>query len=72
LPPADDVGATIVRAIVGTAGGHATLIRAPAAVRAKVDVFEPQNRALDALTKRVREGFDPRGILNAGRMWAGV
>jgi glycolate oxidase FAD binding subunit len=41
-------------------------------VRAKVDVFEPQNSALDALTKRVREGFDPRGILNAGRMWAGV
>src|SRR6202167_3324549 len=72
LPPADDVGATIVRAIVGTAGGHATLTRAPAAVRAQVDVFEPQNRALDALTKRVREGFDPRGILNAGRMWAGV
>jgi len=24
------------------------------------------------LTKRVRTGFDPRGVLNAGRMWAGV
>jgi FAD/FMN-containing dehydrogenase len=24
------------------------------------------------LTKRVRESFDPRGVLNAGRMWAGV
>jgi glycolate oxidase FAD binding subunit len=72
LPPADDAGAAIVRAIVGTAVGHATLIRAPAAVRAKVDVFEPQNPALDALTKRVRAGFDPRGVLNAGRMWAGV
>jgi glycolate oxidase FAD binding subunit len=72
LPPTDDAGAATVRAIVGAAGGHATLIRAPAAVRAKVDVFEPQNPALAALTKRVREGFDPRGILNAGRMWAGV
>jgi glycolate oxidase FAD binding subunit len=72
LPPADDAGAAVVRAVVGAAGGHATLIRAPAAVRAKVDVFEPQNPALDALTKRVREGFDPRGVLNAGRMWAGV
>jgi glycolate oxidase FAD binding subunit len=41
-------------------------------VRAKVDVFEPQNPALAALTKRVRQGFDPRGVLNAGRMWAGV
>jgi glycolate oxidase FAD binding subunit len=72
LPPADDAGAADLRAIVGAAGGHATLIRAPAAVRAKVDVFEPQNPVLAALTKRVREGFDPRGVLNAGRMWAGV
>jgi glycolate oxidase FAD binding subunit len=72
LPPSEDAGAASVRAIVGAAGGHATLIRAPAAVRAKVDVFEPQNPALAALTKRVREGFDPRGVLNAGRMWAGV
>jgi glycolate oxidase FAD binding subunit len=72
LPPSDDAGAASVRAILGAAGGHATLIRAPAAVRAKVDVFEPQNSALAALTKRVREGFDPRGVLNAGRIWAGV
>ena len=72
LPPTDDAGAAVVRAFVGTAGGYATLIRAPAAVRAKVDVFQPQNPALAALTKRVREGFDPRGVLNAGRMWAGV
>jgi glycolate oxidase FAD binding subunit len=72
LPPADDAGAATLRAIVGAAGGHATLIRAPAAVRAKVDVFEPQNPAIAALTKRVRASFDPRGVLNAGRMSAGV
>jgi glycolate oxidase FAD binding subunit len=72
LPPADDAGAAVVRTLVGAAGGHATLIRAPTALRAKVDVFEPQNPAIAALTKRVRESFDPRGVLNAGRMWAGV
>jgi len=72
LPPADDAGAAVIRNLVRAAGGHATLIRAPTALRAKVDVFEPQNPALAALTKRVREGFDPRGVLNAGRMWAGV
>jgi glycolate oxidase FAD binding subunit len=72
LPPADDAGAAVIRTLVEAAGGHATLIRAPTALRAKVDVFEPQNPALAALTKRVREGFDPRGVLNAGRMWAGV
>jgi glycolate oxidase FAD binding subunit len=72
LPASDDADASLVRSIVATAGGHATLIRAPAAVRAKVDVFTPEPAPLAALTKRVREGFDPRGVLNAGRMWAGV
>jgi glycolate oxidase FAD binding subunit len=72
LPPGEDGGAKIVRSIVAAAGGHATLIRAPAALRATVDVFEPEAAALAALTKRVRESFDPQGVLNAGRMWAGV
>jgi glycolate oxidase FAD binding subunit len=72
LPPADDAQAPLVRATVAAAGGHATLIRAPAAVRAAVDVFEPEPAGLAALTKRVRESFDPWGVLNRGRMWAGV
>jgi glycolate oxidase FAD binding subunit len=72
LPSADDARAPLVRATVAAAGGHATLIRAPVAVRAAVDVFTPEPAALAALTKRVRESFDPQGVLNAGRMWAGV
>jgi glycolate oxidase FAD binding subunit len=35
-------------------------------------VFAPQNVAVAALTKRVKESFDPKGVLNPGRMWAGV
>ena len=72
LPASDDAGAPRVRSTVAAAGGHATLIRAPAAIRAKVDVFAAEEPALAALTKRVRAGFDPHGVLNAGRMWAGV
>ena len=72
LPAANDAHAPLVRATVAAAGGHATLIRAPAAVRAAVDVFTPEEPALAALTARVRAGFDPQGVLNAGRMWAGV
>jgi glycolate oxidase FAD binding subunit len=72
LPPADDAGASLVRSTLAATGGHATLIRAPAAVRAVVDVFQPEPAALAALTKRVRESFDPSGVLNAGRMWAGL
>ncbi len=72
MPFADEPGAGAVRAAVASVGGHATLVRAPAAVRATVDVFEPQEAALRALSKRVKESFDPKGVLNPGRMWAGV
>ena len=72
LAPSDDAGAAIVRPAIAQCGGHATLIRAPAAVRAAVAVFEPQPGPLAALTKRVKESFDPNGVLNPGRMWAGV
>jgi glycolate oxidase FAD binding subunit len=72
LAPSDDGGAALVRAAVAAFGGHATLVRAPAALRAAVAAFEPQQGALAALTKRVKEGFDPKGVLGPGRMWAGV
>jgi len=72
MPFADDPGAAAIRAAVKNVGGHATLVRAPAAVRAAVDVFEPQEPALRGLSKRVKESFDPKGLLNPGRMWAGV
>lgn len=49
-------------------GGHATLLRAAPAIRAAVPVFEPQPPALAALSRRLREQFDPRGVLNPGRM----
>src|SRR4051794_2892554 len=61
LPAEGDGGATQVRRAVA-ANGHATLIRAPAAIRASVPVFEPQAAALAGLTKRVKESFDPKGV----------
>jgi glycolate oxidase FAD binding subunit len=72
LDPSDDAGAAHVRRAVAAIGGHATLIRAPAAVRAAIDVFAPQDAAIAALTRRVKESFDPKGVLNPGRMWAGI
>lgn len=72
MPRAEDAGALQLRDAVGVLGGHATLIRAPAAIRAVVDVFEPQDAGVAALTKRVKDSFDPKGVLNPGRMWAEV
>ncbi len=72
MPIADEPNAAAIRRAVAQVGGHATLIRAPAAVRAAADVFEPEEAVVAALSKRVKEGFDPKGVLNPGRMWAGV
>jgi glycolate oxidase FAD binding subunit len=57
------------RLVAAHGGGHATLIRAPAATRAAVPVFEPQAEALAALSARLKAQFDPLGILNPGRMY---
>ncbi|MBY8916845.1 FAD-binding protein [Nitratireductor sp. L1-7-SE] len=64
-----DPEAEILRKMIAHfGGGHATLVRAPLAVRAATPVFEPQSPALAALSARLREQFDPKGILNPGRM----
>jgi glycolate oxidase FAD binding subunit len=70
--PSDDAGAGRIRRATAAFDGHATLIRAPAALRATIDVFEPQDPSLAALTRRVKDSFDPKGVFNRGRMWAGV
>jgi glycolate oxidase FAD binding subunit len=72
LPPSHSAGSASIRRAAAATGGHATLVRASVATRAAVDVFEPQQGALAGVTKRVKESFDPKGVLNPGRMWAGV
>jgi glycolate oxidase FAD binding subunit len=59
---------TTVRSLTKRFGGHATLVRASAADRAALAAFEPQPPALAALSARLKEQFDPKGILNPGRM----
>ena len=50
-------------------GGHATLIRASAEMRATLPVFEPQPKPLAELSARLKAAFDPLGLLNPGRMY---
>jgi glycolate oxidase FAD binding subunit len=41
-------------------------------VRRQVDVFHPAAEGVQALSERVRHSFDPKGILNRGRMRRGT
>ena len=63
---------TPIRDAVARAGGHATLVRGSTALRAAIPVFHPQPAPLAALTRRLKDGFDPNGVLNPGRMTEGV
>ncbi|EHK54406.1 glycolate oxidase subunit GlcE [Allomesorhizobium alhagi] len=68
-----DPEADLLRALVKKfGGGHATLVRASPSRRASLPVFEPQPPTLAALSARLKSEFDPRGILNPGRMVAGA
>jgi glycolate oxidase FAD binding subunit len=71
LPPKPDAQAALVRARVNAFGGHATLVRASDEVRRNVDVFHPQPGGLADLNERVRQSFDPKNILNRGRLKRG-
>ncbi|WP_205648487.1 glycolate oxidase subunit GlcE [Acuticoccus kandeliae] len=68
-PAVGDGGEAAIRAtVMASGGGHATLIRAPASLRSAVPTFQPTAPALEALSERMRNAFDPQTILNPGRM----
>jgi len=68
LPPSVDAHAAPLRRRLAAIGGHATLLRADEGTRRAVDVFHPQAKGVAALSERVRQSFDPKSILNRGRL----
>jgi glycolate oxidase FAD binding subunit len=72
LPPDAEAHAALVRGRAEAVGGHATLVRAPEALRSTVEVFHPPQSGVAALTERVKHSFDPKNILNRGRMTRGT
>jgi glycolate oxidase FAD binding subunit len=67
-----DAGAAAIRSAVKSVGGHATLVRASEEMRRTIPVFEPPAAPLMDLTRRLKQSFDPAGILNPGRMYGDV
>lgn len=64
-----DAPAAIIREAAAKVGGHASLFRG--GDRAG-EVFHPLHAALMALHRNLKQAFDPAGLLNPGRLYAGL
>jgi len=56
------------RAALGDIAGHATLVRAEDETKTRFGVFHPDPAPVARISAGVRAQFDPKGILNPGRM----
>ena len=72
LPSSSDASVTEVRRVLAEFDADSMLMRAPRAVRAAVEVFHPLPFTKMKLVQALKNAFDPAGVLNPGRMYAGV
>lgn len=57
-----------IRARLGAFSGHATLVRAAFDTVQALGRFQPESAPVAALTRGLRQRFDPKGLLNPGLM----
>jgi glycolate oxidase FAD binding subunit len=70
--PADTAAHDAVEGAARAAQGTWMLLRAPDALRAAVHVVPPEPPPLAVIARRVKAALDPRGVLNPGRIYAGL
>lgn len=70
--PAEAAAHDAVEAAARGAHGAWMLLRGPDALRAAVHVVPPEPPPLAAISRRVKAAFDPHGVLNPGRIYAGL
>jgi glycolate oxidase FAD binding subunit len=61
--------ADVMRSAAAQAGGHATLVRA---VHKSAGAFAPPGAAAMRIHRNLKAAFDPAGVFNPGRLYAGL
>ncbi len=72
LPSSSDASVTELRRVLAEFEADSTLMRAPRPVRSGIQVFHPLPLTKMQLVRALKKSFDPAGVLNPGRMYAGV
>ncbi|HZV20290.1 MAG TPA: FAD-binding protein, partial [Hyphomicrobiales bacterium] len=72
LPPSADASVTEVRRVLAEFEADSMLMRAPRTVRSNVEVFHPLSLTKMNVIRALKKAFDPVGILNPGRIYAGI
>jgi glycolate oxidase FAD binding subunit len=62
---------TAIRSAIRKLGGTVTLLRAPSEIKKVIDVFGERTSAYPLMV-RVKQQFDPKGILSPGRFLGGI
>jgi glycolate oxidase FAD binding subunit len=70
--PADAATHAAVENAARLGGGTWTLLRAPDTLRGVVRVVPDEAAPLARITRRVKAAMDPAGVLNPGRLYAGL
>jgi glycolate oxidase FAD binding subunit len=71
-PPSSEASVTELRRVLAEFEADSMLMRGPLSVRSSIEVFHPLPLTKMKLVQAIKRAFDPAGVLNPGRMYAGV
>ncbi len=72
LPENDSVLLKHLRTEILKLSGHMTIIKAPNHVRIREDFLTTVDENIKVLSLKIKESFDPKKILNPGKMYSGI